>query len=347
MLFSDEQKEALKLAFALDQYPSVGTIEFLASELNLATRTITNWFHNHRMRIKQQSPHSDSQQQPAPTGPGFDPIQFRILLSHQLGYGGLPIPFGATGGGVGIGGGGGNHPYAQHGAAATTAADLSSFIPMLTTSTSSLSSSSAAAAAAAAAAAVTMDEQMSGLDLSVKHEPDTDFDDEDSRSEEELEEDEPEDDDEDDLDEPEDDEEESEERRGDQAPALPAVGSSRRKPAAPQWVNPDWLQSEHKQQPAAHPHSQQQQQQQQQSEVIINGVCVMQAADGRGADRRRSSETVRAPEPTSSDDGRDENKSGRSTPRSAAGSVKQESDGEREQEPIVSVKQEKSWNNEF
>lgn len=275
MLFSDEQKEALKLAFALDQYPSVGTIEFLASELNLATRTITNWFHNHRMRIKQQSPHSDSQQQQPPTGPGFDPIQFRILLSHRLGFGGLPIPFNA------------GNPYLQHGA------DLSSFIPMLTSSSSA-----------------TVDEQMSGLDLSVKHEMDTDFDDEDSRSEEE----------------------ESEPRE--EVPAVPVVGSSRRKPAAPQWVNPDWLQSEHKQQ------QQQQQQPQQQSEVIINGVCVMQAADGC-ADRRRS-ETVRV-EPSS--DVNDEDKSGRSTP-SEASSVKQESDGEHDQEPI-SVKEEKSWNNEF
>ncbi|XP_026810680.1 homeobox protein cut isoform X2 [Rhopalosiphum maidis] len=265
VLFSDEQKEALKLAFALDQYPSVGTIEFLASELNLATRTITNWFHNHRMRIKQQSPHSDSQQQQSQTGPGFDPIQFKILLSHRLGFGGLPIPFNA------------GNPYLQHNA------DLSSFMPMFTSSSSA-----------------TVDEQMSGLDLSVKHEVDTDFDDEDSRSEE------------------------SEPRE--EIPAVPVVGSSRRKPAAPQWVNPDWLQSEQKQQ-------------QQQSEVIINGVCVMQAADGC-AERRRS-ETIRV-EPS---DVNDEDKSGRSTP-SEASSLKQESDGEHEQEAI-SVKEEKSWNNEF
>lgn len=253
------------MAFALDQYPSVGTIEFLASELNLATRTITNWFHNHRMRIKQQSPHSDSQQQPQ-NGPGFDPIQFRILLSHRLGFGGLPIPFNA------------GNPYLQPGT------DLSSFMPMLTSSSS----------------AERMDEQMSGLDLSVKHEVDTDFDDEDSRSEES-------------------------EPREETPSAVPVVGSSRRKPAAPQWVNPDWLQSEQKQP--------------QQSEVIINGVCVMQAADGC-SDRRRS-ETVRV-EPS---DVHDDDKSGRSTP-SEASSMKQDSDGEHEQEAI-SVKEEKSWNNEF
>lgn len=55
VLFSEEQKEALKLAFALDPYPNVAAIEFLARELALSSRTITNWFHNHRMRLKQQT----------------------------------------------------------------------------------------------------------------------------------------------------------------------------------------------------------------------------------------------------------------------------------------------------
>lgn len=89
VLFSEEQKEALRLAFALDPYPNVGTIEFLANELGLATRTITNWFHNHRMRLKQQVPHG----QPADThipsrentnATPFDPVQFRILLQQRL-----------------------------------------------------------------------------------------------------------------------------------------------------------------------------------------------------------------------------------------------------------------------
>ncbi|GIY16374.1 homeobox protein cut [Caerostris extrusa] len=55
VLFTEEQKEALKLAFSLDPYPSTATIEFLANELNLSVRTITNWFHNHRMRMKQHT----------------------------------------------------------------------------------------------------------------------------------------------------------------------------------------------------------------------------------------------------------------------------------------------------
>lgn len=90
VLFSEEQKEALRLAFALDPYPNVGTIEFLASELNLATRTITNWFHNHRMRLKQQVPHGPpGQETNIPTRENtnstpFDPVQFRILLQQRL-----------------------------------------------------------------------------------------------------------------------------------------------------------------------------------------------------------------------------------------------------------------------
>lgn len=88
VLFSEEQKEALRLAFALDPYPNVQTIEFLANELNLSTRTITNWFHNHRMRLKQQVPHGQPSE-PIPsrenqTGAPFDPVKFRILLNQRL-----------------------------------------------------------------------------------------------------------------------------------------------------------------------------------------------------------------------------------------------------------------------
>lgn len=97
VLFSDEQKEALRLAFSMDPYPSTATIEFLASELSLSVRTITNWFHNHRMRLKQHvvSPNPDD----SPRGPSdllsplstrdgsstsFDPALFRGLLVQRL-----------------------------------------------------------------------------------------------------------------------------------------------------------------------------------------------------------------------------------------------------------------------
>lgn len=105
VLFSEEQKEALRLAFALDPYPNVATIEFLASELGLSTRTITNWFHNHRMRLKQQVPHG-APSDPLPTrenqtGAPFDPVQFRLLLNQRLmelqkermGLAGVPLQY--------------------------------------------------------------------------------------------------------------------------------------------------------------------------------------------------------------------------------------------------------------
>ena len=95
ILFSDQQKEALKLAFSLDPYPSTSAMEFLAQELNLSTRTITNWFHNHRMRLKQQQSNSDcnkeeiSSASPAVNGGRessgqFDPIHFRLLFHQRL-----------------------------------------------------------------------------------------------------------------------------------------------------------------------------------------------------------------------------------------------------------------------
>lgn len=105
VLFSEEQKEALRLAFALDPYPNVATIEFLATELALSTRTITNWFHNHRMRLKQQVPHG-APSEPVPSrenqsGAPFDPVQFRLLLNQRLmelqkermGLSGVPLPY--------------------------------------------------------------------------------------------------------------------------------------------------------------------------------------------------------------------------------------------------------------
>ena len=45
---SDEQREALNIAFSLDPYPNTSAIEYLAQELGLETKSITNWFHNHR-----------------------------------------------------------------------------------------------------------------------------------------------------------------------------------------------------------------------------------------------------------------------------------------------------------
>src|SRR5699024_4642231 len=83
----------LRIAFAMDPYPSSSTAEFLAKELNLSIRTITNWFHNHRMRLKQINTSSnngeESNQTTLPYSIGrdsvsFDQNHFRGLLSQRL-----------------------------------------------------------------------------------------------------------------------------------------------------------------------------------------------------------------------------------------------------------------------
>jgi homeobox protein cut-like len=85
VLFSTKQKEALKIAFSLDPYPSMTAMEFLSQELNLEPRSISNWYHNHRMRLKQTHPHEidallphKEDQRP------LDPLHFRLLVNQRL-----------------------------------------------------------------------------------------------------------------------------------------------------------------------------------------------------------------------------------------------------------------------
>ncbi|XP_052220981.1 homeobox protein cut-like 1 isoform X4 [Dreissena polymorpha] len=66
VFFSEEQKERLRQAYNRDPYPNQSTIEALASALGVGVKTVINWFHNHRMRAKQQQ-HSSS-----PTTPYSD-----------------------------------------------------------------------------------------------------------------------------------------------------------------------------------------------------------------------------------------------------------------------------------
>lgn len=251
VLFSEEQKEALRLAFTLDPYPNVATIEFLAGELNLSSRTITNWFHNHRMRLKQQVPHGISSDIPPRDQSGnqapFDPVQFRLLLNQRLldlskermGLSGVPLPY---------------PPYL---AANTNLAALISR-GLLPTANMDLSAIDNA-----------VKEQMSGLDLTLKREP-GDFDDDDDVESNVGSE----------------DSNMSGSLQGGEVKVETKVvtnqgRSSRRKPAAPQWVNPEWQDEKEKQVTG--------------DEVIINGVCVMQTEDYAG--RRSAEETVRV-EPT-------------------------------------------------
>ena len=52
--FTAEQKEALRRAYEADPYPTQPSIDRLAGELNIGSRTVINWFHNHRMRYAKQ-----------------------------------------------------------------------------------------------------------------------------------------------------------------------------------------------------------------------------------------------------------------------------------------------------
>jgi homeobox protein cut-like len=86
VLFSDEQKEALNVAFNLEPYPSTATMDFLSQELNLEARSISNWFHNHRMRLKQHMPQGADQLNlfSGKESQTFDPVKFRLLFHQRM-----------------------------------------------------------------------------------------------------------------------------------------------------------------------------------------------------------------------------------------------------------------------
>jgi hypothetical protein len=66
VFFSEDQKEVLRHAYQQDPYPNQSSIEQLASQLGVGTKTVVNWFHNHRMRAKQ---HYNSASSPARASP--------------------------------------------------------------------------------------------------------------------------------------------------------------------------------------------------------------------------------------------------------------------------------------
>lgn len=74
LFFTEEQKVALRQAYAADPYPNQAAIERLAADVGVGVKTVVNWFHNHRMRAKQQtnlSSGSDSSLSAVvPTSPG-------------------------------------------------------------------------------------------------------------------------------------------------------------------------------------------------------------------------------------------------------------------------------------
>ena len=70
VFFTEDQREHLRKAYNQDPYPNQTRIEQLGRELGVTSKTIINWFHNHRMRSKPRinSPTSSSSSGPTPTG---------------------------------------------------------------------------------------------------------------------------------------------------------------------------------------------------------------------------------------------------------------------------------------
>ena len=96
-MVSEEQREALLIAFALDPQPSrsVGFFtlvsmqlsdsgvfrqaeDYLAAELGLERACLTQWFHSHRLKLKQV--HGVEAGEGG--GHSFDPAKFKLLLRY-------------------------------------------------------------------------------------------------------------------------------------------------------------------------------------------------------------------------------------------------------------------------
>jgi len=54
LFFTEDQKTALRQAYIADPYPNQVAIDRLAADIGVGVKTVVNWFHNHRMRAKQQ-----------------------------------------------------------------------------------------------------------------------------------------------------------------------------------------------------------------------------------------------------------------------------------------------------
>ncbi|XP_048857636.1 LOW QUALITY PROTEIN: homeobox protein cut-like 2 [Brienomyrus brachyistius] len=54
VVLAAREKESLRRAYLLEPYPSQHTIDALASQLNLKTNTVINWFHNYRSRMRRE-----------------------------------------------------------------------------------------------------------------------------------------------------------------------------------------------------------------------------------------------------------------------------------------------------
>ena len=233
LLLSEEQKEALKVAFALDPYPASSIIDFLAQDLGLDSRSVSAWFHGHRLRLK-ASPNEAlaaalAAREGSPQGT-FDPVKYKLLCHQRI----LEMQQEQQ-----------DHPVSQ------PSNSVTNFLRQLGLPTVGMGMPPAVAAAAGAG----------GLDLSLgklaKEAGDRDSiaasseDDEDSRGASAT---------------------------TTATPLAVAVGrSSRRKPAAPQWVRPQEEQ-EGGGEAKAEEDVDGKKDEEDGEEVSINGVCVMNSS---------------------------------------------------------------------
>jgi homeobox protein cut-like len=266
--FTDEQKEALRIAFALDPYPSSSSMEFLSQELGLEIRSISNWFHNHRMRLKQQLPHGIDNLALLANREGqsaFDPVKFRLLLHQRM---------------------------LEMQAPEEAAANSSSVTSLLRQYTSLVQSNPGSPGGVLPTSG-----GHSGLDLSYKR--DDDCEDKDSIAESRS------DNDDSNL--------ASSVHKMDELsdeptsrPMLPISSSSssrsRRKPAAPQWVRPEWMELEgstkHLEQANSADSASAKD-----SGLTINGVCVMNSYPGAFQAKPESTEATTTNEGSSNNGG--------------------------------------------
>ncbi|XP_027023267.1 homeobox protein cut-like 2 isoform X2 [Tachysurus fulvidraco] len=73
VVLNAEEKEALRKAYLQEPYPSQHTIEMLATQLNLKTNTVINWFHNYRSRMRREVLVEGSQDNEADAEYNFSP----------------------------------------------------------------------------------------------------------------------------------------------------------------------------------------------------------------------------------------------------------------------------------
>jgi len=94
-IFTEEQKDNLMRAFRQDPYPTIAQMNTLADQLGLAQRTVINWFHNHRMRIRYKNNAAAAAAQAAQNhNHGSFPSAFSANSLHRVGMGkGLNLGF--------------------------------------------------------------------------------------------------------------------------------------------------------------------------------------------------------------------------------------------------------------